>query len=169
MSRYLRFEIAQARPPQPFVQIDFGHNHGPPLFGVNELIARVIINGGEHPLARDVLVSAADEVYVIFAGARRGQQLVATPHRPRDHFGAVVAQSPRYFRKEAVITDHHTYPAESRVEDGILGARRETGFNFASRQCDLAVFAYNLSVRPQHDRDVVDQMLVAFDQPRDDV
>ncbi len=82
MPRYLRFEIAQARPPQSFVQIDFGHNHGPPLFGVNELIARVIINGGEHPLARDVLVSAADEVDVIFAGARRGQQRVATPHRP---------------------------------------------------------------------------------------
>jgi hypothetical protein len=49
MPRYLRFEIAQARPPQSFVQIDFGHNHGPPLSGVNEHIARVIINGGEHP------------------------------------------------------------------------------------------------------------------------
>jgi len=51
MARQFGFKIPQARPPQSFVQINLGHNHGSPFLGVNEFIARVIINGGEHPLA----------------------------------------------------------------------------------------------------------------------
>src|SRR5262249_52822015 len=145
MARQFGFEIPQAGPPQSLLQVDLGHNHGSPFLGVNELVSRMVVYCSEHPLARDIFVCAADEVDVIFAGARRSQQRVAAPHGPRDHFGAVVAQTSRYFGKEAVVTDHHSDSAESRVEDRIFIARRDAGRDFASRQCDFAVFAYDLS------------------------
>ena len=72
MTRILPFEISQARPIEPFAQIDFRDRNGAPILGLGEDAPLPVVDSGDHPVARNISVSAADEEYMVLAGARGG-------------------------------------------------------------------------------------------------
>src|SRR5688572_3477683 len=79
--RNLGFEVAEAGPVEPFVEIDFSDDDVAPLLGLSERAAIVAVDGGHHPVARCVGVSAADDVDVVLAGAGGSEHRVAAPDR----------------------------------------------------------------------------------------
>src|SRR3954462_13838019 len=100
------FEIAQAWPLGDCIQVDLGYSDAAPAFGLSEGRSGVIEDGGNHPVAGDVFVSAADKIDMIFARPRSGEQGVTTPDGPGDDFRTAVGKFARDFGKKAVITDH---------------------------------------------------------------
>ena len=69
LSWNLRFEIAHPGPEGRLVQV-----------------------GGEHPVARDVFVSAAYEIDLVLTSADACPLGIAAPHGPRDDFRAAIVQ-----------------------------------------------------------------------------
>ena len=63
------FEVSEAVPVEPLVEIHFGHDYVSPLFGSRDRFALVIVDRRQHPVPRDVFISAAHDIDVIFAGA----------------------------------------------------------------------------------------------------
>src|SRR5439155_13189747 len=110
----LSFKITQPWPERALVQVHFRDADGAPFTGLGEHAAVLAVNGGEHPVARHVLVSAADQIDLVLA--RPGARLlrIASPHRPRDYFRAALAQFARDFGEESVVANHHAYPAQAR-------------------------------------------------------
>src|SRR5688572_20965563 len=102
MTRNPGFEITDAGPHQSLAQIHSRNDDGPPLLAFRNGFAFVVVNGRQHPVARDVLVSAADEIDVVFARARAGEHRVAAPHGPRDHLGAAHRELTSDLGEEAV-------------------------------------------------------------------
>src|SRR6059036_861765 len=92
MAGNLRLEIAEARPIEPLVQVHFRDRHSAPLLRLGEHFAFAVVNRRDHPVARRVGVSAADEIDVIFTRPGGDEQWVAAPNREGDHFCAAVAQ-----------------------------------------------------------------------------
>ena len=113
----------------------------PWLSGPGDGPAGVVEDGGGHPVVRDVLVGAADQVDVVLTRPGRGQERVAAPDGPGDHLGAAVAQLTGHLREEAVVANHHADLAELRVEDGVLVPRRDPGLDLAVRQAHFAILA----------------------------
>src|SRR3954462_6135141 len=96
------FEIAQAWPLGDCIQVDLGYSDAAPAFGLSQSRSGVIEDGGNHPIAGDVFVSAADKIDMVFAGTGPGEQGVAAPDWPRDDFRTAVGKFARDFRKKAV-------------------------------------------------------------------
>src|SRR6185503_15777364 len=84
MSRVLRLEIAEARPAEVLAQIDFRHDHGAPLLGLSQHASFAVVHGGEHPLLRNIGVTAAHQKHVVLTSPRRGQQWVTARYRESD-------------------------------------------------------------------------------------
>jgi hypothetical protein len=103
-----------------FKSISAMHTVPIPLLG--EHAAVLAIDGGKHPVARHVFVSAADEIDLVLARAGARLLGIAAPHRPRDDFRAAIAQLARDFGKESVVANHHADLAQTRVEDRIIAA-----------------------------------------------
>src|SRR5712691_10578543 len=139
-------EIAQAWPEGSGVQIDLGHRNGSPFLRVRDGLAGMVEDGGDHPVAGDRLVSAADEVDVIFAGAGAGEQRVAAPDGPGDDFRAAVAQLAGDFGEEAVVADHQAYFAEAGFKNRIVAAGRDAAVDLAAREAGFAVLAGDRAV-----------------------
>jgi hypothetical protein len=169
MPRQLSLEIAQAVPEQTLVQVHLGDDHGSPLLSLGQRLAVVAVNGRQHPVAGDVLVSAADDIDMVFAGAGAGQVGVAAPHGPGDHLGPAVAQLPRHFGEEAVVANHHAEFAEAGPKYRVVVARCNSARDFAARKAKLAVFSRHFAVRVEQDRHVVDEVPVAFEETGHDV
>src|SRR5712671_5308075 len=96
----LGFEITQPRPECALVQVHFGDADRAPFPGLGEHAAVLSINGGEHPIARHVFVSAADEIDLVLTGAGSRLLGIAAPNGPRDDFRSAIAQLARDFRSE---------------------------------------------------------------------
>src|SRR6266851_2535951 len=154
----LRLEVTEAYPLGAPVEINFCNRNSSPLLRQTDCIAFMVEDGGNHPIAADVFVGAADQVDMILAGSSPGQERVAAPHRPGDHLGAAVSQLPGHFRKEAVVADHHPNLAEARLEYRILASRGDAGLDLGPRQGRLAVFSHDSTIRPNQHRHVVDQV-----------
>src|SRR4030095_11650756 len=92
------------------------HHARDPLVGTGKRLAILIPYRREHPVARHIFISAADQIDVVLTSARCRQRRVATPDRPGDDFRATFAQLPRYFWKKSVVTYHHAQLAESRFK-----------------------------------------------------
>src|SRR5678816_3782776 len=129
------------------IEIDLCNHNSAPLFGANDRLSFMVPYGGEYPVAFRRLVSAAHQVNVVFTRTRRGEQWITAPDRPGDDFGATIGQFARYFGKESIVTDHHPKFAEVRLEDRIIIAWRNAAGDFGTWQCDLSVFADELSIR----------------------
>src|SRR5213594_1861947 len=88
----LGFEITQPRPERALVQVHFCDADRAPFAGLGQHAAVPAIDGGKHPVARHVFVSAADQIDMVLA--RAGARLfgIAAPHGPRDDFRAAIAQ-----------------------------------------------------------------------------
>src|SRR2546426_5879519 len=67
--RNLGFEVTQPWPERALVQVHFRNANGAPLFRLREHAAVLAIDRGEHPVARHVFVSAADDVNLVLARA----------------------------------------------------------------------------------------------------
>src|SRR5262245_55385653 len=89
MARNFSLEVAQTRPVQPLIQIDFADYDRAPLLGVGQRATRMVVDRGEHPVARDVFVGAADKVDMVLDGSGLSQQRVTAPDRPCDYLRAV--------------------------------------------------------------------------------
>src|ERR1035438_4287328 len=165
----LRLEVAEADPVGAAIQVHFRNCDSTPLRALREHGAGVVEDGGDHPVARHILVCAADDIDVVLASTGTGQLWVAAPNGPGDHLGAVVCQFAGDFREETVVADHQAELTEARREHGILGARRETPFDLAARQTDLAILADDGAVGTDQHRYIVDEMAVALDQTDDNV
>src|SRR6266478_6031046 len=118
----LRFEIAQPWPEGPLVQVHFCNTDSSPLAGLGEHFAVLAIDGSEHPVARHVLVSAADEIDLVLTCTGARLLGIAAPHRPRNNFRAATTQLARNFGKESVVANHHAYLAQARIEHWIIAA-----------------------------------------------
>src|SRR5262249_3268952 len=151
-------------PEEALPEVHFRDDDLAPLLGVHDRHPVMAIDGSQAPLAGIVVVGAADEMNVVLARSRTGQERIASPDRPGDHLGDVLRWLPRDLGEEAVVADHHADLADRRVEDGILLARTDSAIDFAARQADLAILADDASVGPDHHGDVVDKMPVALDQ-----
>jgi hypothetical protein len=66
-----RFEISQPWPEGALVQIYFGDAHGSPFLRRREHAAVLPEDRGEHPVPRDILLSAADDVNLFLAPVSR--------------------------------------------------------------------------------------------------
>src|SRR5204863_8983959 len=108
---------------------------------LSEHTAVLAIDRGEHPFARNVFVSAADEIDLVLARAGARLLRIAAPYRPRNDFRATIAQFARHFGKESVVTNHHAYLAQARLEHRIIGARRHAFVILSVRQTNLAILA----------------------------
>src|SRR5678816_820295 len=106
----LGFEIAQPWPERALVQVHFRKANRSPVFRLCEHAAVRPEDRGQHPVARHVFVSAADEIDLVLAGTGARLLGIAAPHRPRDDFRAAIAQLARDFGKESVVANHHAYP-----------------------------------------------------------
>lgn len=106
---------------------------------------------------------------MVLTSTRGGEERIATPDGPGNDFGAVHAESSSHFGKEAVIADHHADLAKGGVEDGVVGAGGEAGFDLAAWQADFAVFADECAIRSDEGGDVVDGGAVLLDQADDEV
>src|SRR4030095_5071879 len=92
MTRQFSFEITEAWPLQVLIQVHLGDDHRAPRICFRHWLAFVIPHSGEHPISLRSLIGAADEIHLVFASARACEEWIATPHRPRDDFGASVCQ-----------------------------------------------------------------------------
>src|SRR2546428_11016061 len=142
----LGFEITQPWPERALVQVHFPDADRTPIPGLGEHATVLAIDRSEHPVARNVFVRAADEINLVLARAGAGLVRIAAPHRPRDDFRAAITQLARDFGKESVVANHQTYPAQARVEDRIIAARRHAFVVFAVRQTDFSIFARDLAI-----------------------
>src|SRR6185369_15723337 len=165
----LRTKIAEAGPIQPLVQVHFGNGHAAPVRSLRKHPAFAVVNSGNHPVARGVGVSAADEEDMVLAGSRRGEHRVATPNWKSDDFRTVNAELPCRLGEKPVVAHHHAQLAEARLEYRIFFAGRDATFDFRARQSGLAIFALDFSVRSEEHGDVVDQMPLAFHQADNEV
>src|SRR5262249_13455168 len=89
--RNLGFEITQPRPERALAQIHFCDANRAPLLRLGEHAAVLAIDSGQHPVARNIFISTADEVDLIFARSSARLLWIAAPHRPRNDFCAAVA------------------------------------------------------------------------------
>src|SRR5579859_6203926 len=89
MSRDFGLEISQADPLRAVVEIDLSNGNGAPILGLGDRLAAMVEHRRDHPVVRDILIGAADEVYVILTGPGASQQRVASPNRPGDHLRTV--------------------------------------------------------------------------------
>ncbi len=169
VTRQLAFEIPEAGPLETAVEIHFGHDDGSPLFSLRQRLSGVVENRRDHPVARKVLVRAADEIDLVLARAGACEKRVAPPDGPSDHLRPAIAQFAGDFRKKAVVADHHADLAETGREDGIVVSRRDSPFDLAARQRDLAILAGHTAVGRDQNRDVVNQVPFPFDETGHDV
>src|SRR6476660_6151068 len=65
----LGLEVAEAVPLFAGVEIDFGHDDGSPVPGPGERAAVVVVDGRQHPVARDVFIRAAHQIHMVLAGS----------------------------------------------------------------------------------------------------
>src|SRR5258705_7981654 len=103
LPRNLGFEITQPRPERALVQVHFRDADSSPFPGLGEHAAVLAVDGREHPVARHVFVSAADEIDLVLTCAGTRLLGIAAPHRPRDDLSAAIAQLARDFGEESVI------------------------------------------------------------------
>src|SRR2546426_7908851 len=94
LPRNLGFEITQPRPERALVQVHFCDADRAPFPGLGEHAPVLAIDGGEHPVARHVFVSAADEIDLVLARAGACLFWIAAPYGPRDDLRAAIAQLP---------------------------------------------------------------------------
>lgn len=106
---------------------------------------------------------------MVLTSTRGGEERIAAPDGPGDDFRAVIAEFACDLRKEAVIADHHADFAKGSVEDGVVGAGGEAGFDLAAWQADFAVFADERAIRAYEGGDVVKGGAVLLDQADDEV
>src|SRR4051812_11499691 len=82
MSRQLGLEVAQAVPLQALIEVNLGDDDGAPGLGVDDRLAIVSVDRGQNPVTRNVFVSAAHQIDVVFARSGTGEQRVTSPYRP---------------------------------------------------------------------------------------
>ena len=100
MAFNLALKITEALPKQWSVQVDFRDGNRAKFFGVSDRVPAVIKHCRNHPVRGLICISAADDVHVIFAGARLSQHGIAAPDWPGDDFRSIVAELSGDFRKE---------------------------------------------------------------------
>ena len=65
----------------PLIQVHPGHDGGTPFLHLGDRPSRVVPHGGEHPVARHILVGAADPSDVVSRGPGPGEVLDLSPSR----------------------------------------------------------------------------------------
>ena len=69
MARPFRFEVTEAGPVKPSIQVDLGDRHRPPLAGLCEDLTIVPKHCRNHPITGRFGMGAANEVDVILASS----------------------------------------------------------------------------------------------------
>ena len=115
------------------IEIDFNNRNRPPIGGLGEQATVVTEDGGNHPFLGYIGVRTAHDVNMVFTNAGCTQQRITAHDGPGNDFGSVIAQSPRDFGEEAVVTDHHTDFAKSRLKDRIVVTGGYAPFDFSAR------------------------------------
>src|SRR5688572_20662397 len=116
----MRFEISEAWPMQALIQVDFSDNNRPPFFCVREGPSVMIPHGTEHPIARDVLIRAANEINMILTGTGGCEGGVTSPDGPCDDLRAAVAEFASHLGEESIIANHHAQLPEAGIKDGVV-------------------------------------------------
>src|SRR5947207_10654312 len=81
MAVNLGLEVPQARPIEPFAQVNFSYGHRPPIFGLSDDMAFPIEDRRLHPMLYAIGVSAADDEHVVLASAGLCKQRIAPGDR----------------------------------------------------------------------------------------
>ncbi len=118
--RQCSLEVAQETPLEAAIKVDFGNHHGPPFLSQGNRVAFVVEDCREHPVRRDILVRAADQIDMILDGSRTSQLRITAPDRPCDDLSTMVGQPASNLGEKTVVANHHAQLAEPGVEYRIL-------------------------------------------------
>ena len=140
----LGFEISQALPVQPLLEIDFRNGHRAKLVRDLDRLSIMTVNRGSNPLLVGRRVRTADQIHVVFTSSCSGQKWIAAPNRPRNDFRPIFSESLGHLGKETVVANHHADFADRGIKHRVFVSGRNAPFDLAAGQSRLALGLVNI-------------------------